>query len=134
MPAAGTRLTVENAARSFEAFRRAVAIAAAKTDSLATAAAAFSAAAANAKNGAARLSKAGIAADDLSFAAAHLLPRATVEGMTARCRECGKVTPGAWQYGTGGRVLRTPTEHPAPSGGTVCDGSFAAAVLTNPEG
>lgn len=124
--------TVTNAARSFEAFRRAVAIAASippPRDPAATVAAA-----ANVKNGAARMAKAGIAADDLSFAAAHLLPRATVEGMTARCRECGKVTPGAWQYGTGGSVLRTPTEHPAASGGTVCDGSFAAAVLTNPEG
>jgi len=118
-----------NPARSFEEFRRSRLREAAQA-TVTAAAAAF----ANVKNGAERGAKAGIAADDLSFASAHLLPRATVEGMTARCRECGKVTPGAWQYGTGGSVLRTPTEHPAASGGTVCAGSFAAAVLTNPEG
>lgn len=120
-----------NAARSFEAFRRACAIAA---EAHAEAGDAISAATANVKNGAARMAKAGVASDDLSYAAAHVLPRETVEGMTARCRECGKSTPGVWQYGTGGRVVRTPTEHPAASGGAVCDGSFIAAVLTNPEG
>jgi len=71
-------------------------------------------------------------AADFAHAAAHLAPDDQVEAMDARCRTCGAITVGAWQYATGGRRVRTPSEHSASPSLAVCDGSFQAAELTSP--